>query len=252
MVVGLASLFRVFLRCGFFPQKLGMGRANNSVDTAGEFLYLEPSPLSTGTNSDLNSRRILIMGDKVPTREEALKLLHQYFETDSLRKHAYAVEGVMRYIARKRGEDVEKWGIVGLIHDLDYEKFPDQHCGKTREILEKEGWAEEYIRAAVSHGWGICSEVEPQTVLEKTLYAIDELTGLVVTTALIRPSKSVMDVALKSVKNKWKDKRFAAGVDRSIIEKGAAMLGVPLEELIEDTIKGMQEVAEAIGLKGVS
>ena len=192
------------------------------------------------------------MGDKVPSREEALKLLHQYFETDSLRKHAYAVEGVMRYIARKRGEDVEKWGIVGLIHDLDYEKFPDQHCGKTREILEKEGWAEEYIRAAVSHGWGICSDVEPQTALEKALYAIDELTGLVVTTALIRPSKSVMDVAVKSVKNKWKDKRFAAGVDRSIIEKGAAMLGVPLEELIEDTLKGMQEVAEAIGLKGVS
>jgi len=192
------------------------------------------------------------MGEKIPTREEALKLLHQYFETDSLRKHAYAVEGVMRYIARKRGEDVEKWGIIGLIHDIDYEKFPEQHCRKTREILEGEGWSEEYIRAAVSHGWGICSDEEPRTVLEKTLYAVDELTGLVVTTALVRPSKSVMDVALKSVKGKWKDKRFAAGVDRSVIEKGAAMLGVPLEELIEDTIKGMQEVAEAIGLKGVS
>ena len=192
------------------------------------------------------------MGEKIPTREEALKLLHQYFETDSLRKHAYAVEGVMRYIARKRGEDVEKWGIIGLIHDLDYEKCPEQHCQKTREILEGEGWPEEYIRAAVSHGWGLCCDVEPQTVLEKTLFTIDELTGLVVTTALVRPSKSVLDVTSKSVKNKWKDKRFAAGVDRSIIEKGAAMLGVPLEEVIEDTIKGMQEVAEAIGLKGVS
>ncbi len=105
-------------------------------------------------------------------------------------------------------------------------------------------------RAAASHGWGICSDIEPQTDLEKALYAIDELTGLVVTTALIRPSKSVLDVQVKSVKNKWKDKRFAAGVNRAVIEKGAAMLGVSLDELIEDTIKGMQEVAEAIGLKG--
>jgi predicted hydrolase (HD superfamily) len=190
------------------------------------------------------------MEPKVPTREQALELLHRYNESDSLRKHAYAVEGVMRHIARKRGEDEEKWGVIGLVHDLDYEKFPDQHCTKTRALLEDQGWPEEYIRAAVSHGWGICSDVEPRTSLEKALYAIDELTGLVVTTALIRPSKSVLDVAVKSVKNKWKDKRFAAGVDRGVIEKGAARLGVPLEELIDDTIKGMQEVAEAIGLKG--
>jgi len=190
------------------------------------------------------------MEEKRPTRQEALELLHQYNETDSLRKHAYAVEGVMRYIARKRGQDEEKWGIVGLIHDLDYERFPDQHCQKTGEILREKGWPEEYIRAAVSHGWGICSDVMPQADLEKFLYTIDELTGLVATTALIRPSKSVLDVQVKSVKNKWKDKRFAAGVDRSIIEKGAQMLEVGLDELIEDTIKGMQEVAEAIGLKG--
>jgi putative nucleotidyltransferase with HDIG domain len=190
------------------------------------------------------------MEQKVPTREEALELLHQYNETDSLRKHAFAVEGVMRYMARKRGQDEEKWGIIGLIHDIDYERFPDQHCKKTPEILREHGWPEEYIRAAVSHGWGICSDVTPQTDLEKALYAIDELTGLVVTTALIRPSRSVLDVQLKSVKNKWKDKRFAAGVDRSIIEKGAAMLGVGLDQLIDETIKGMQEVAEAIGLKG--
>lgn len=190
------------------------------------------------------------MGEKIPTREEALHLLHQYNEAESLRKHAYAVEGVMRYMARKRGEDEEKWGIIGLIHDLDYEKFPDQHCSKTKEILQERGWPEEYIRGAISHGWGICSNVIPQTPLEKTLYAVDELTGLVVTTALVRPSKSVLDVQVKSVKNKWKDKRFAAGVDRSIIEKGAEMLGIKLEELIEDTIKGMQEVADAIGLRG--
>lgn len=190
------------------------------------------------------------MTEKTPTRQEALELLHQYNESDGLRKHAYSVEGVMRYIARKRGEDQEKWGIIGLIHDLDYEKFPDQHCAKTGEILREKGWPEEYIRAAVSHGWGICSDVMPQADLEKYLYTIDELTGLVVTTALIRPSKSVLDVQVKSVKNKWKDKRFAAGVDRSIIEKGAEMLHVGLDELIDDTIKGMQEVAESIGLKG--
>lgn len=190
------------------------------------------------------------MGEKGPTREEALHLLYQYNETDSLRKHAYAVEAVMRYIARKRGEDEEKWGVIGLIHDLDYEKFPDQHCSKTEEILRENGWPEEYIRGAISHGWGICSNIIPQTPLEKTLYAVDELTGLVVTTALVRPSKSILDVQVKSVKNKWKDKRFAAGVDRSIIEKGAELLGVSLEELIEDTIKGMQEVADTIGLRG--
>lgn len=187
-----------------------------------------------------------------PTREEALQLLHEYNSSESLRKHAYAVEGVMRYLARKKGQDEEKWGIIGLIHDLDYEKFPDQHCQKTGEILRAHNWPEEYIRAAVSHGWGICSQVEPVSDLEKYLYAIDELTGLVVTTALVRPSKSVHDVSMKSVKNKWKDKRFAAGVDRFIIEKGAALLNVSLEELIEDTIRGMQEVAHAIGLAGAT
>ena len=199
----------------------------------------------------LKRERGMAMAEKIPTRQEALELLHQYNETESLRKHAYAVEGVMRYIARKRGEDQEKWGIIGLIHDLDYEQFPDQHCKKTGDLLREKDWPEEYIRAAVSHGWGICSEVIPETTLEKYLYAMDELTGLVVTTALIRPSKSVMDVQVKSVKNKWKDKRFAAGVDRSIIEKGAGMLSVGLDELIDDTIKGMQEVAESIGLKGI-
>lgn len=190
------------------------------------------------------------MGERVPTREEALKIFYEYNQGDSLRKHAYTVEGVMRYIARKRGEDEEKWGIIGLIHDIDYERFPDQHCTKTRKILEDHNWPEEYIRAAVSHGWGLCSDVEPKSILEKTLYAIDELTGLVAANALVRPSKSVMDMSVKSVKKKWKTPSFAAGVNRSIIEKGAEMLGVGIEELIEDTIKGMQEVADVIGLKG--
>ncbi len=190
------------------------------------------------------------MSQEVPTREEALALLKQYNQNESLIKHALAVEGVMRYFARKRGEDEEKWGTIGLIHDLDYEQFPDQHCKKTEEILRQNNWPEEYIRAVISHGWGICTDVKPESELEKVLYTIDELTGLVVTTALVRPSKSVMDVKTKSVKKKWKDKRFAAGVDRSIIEKGAGMLGVELPDLINDTIMGMQEVAEDIGLKG--
>ncbi len=191
------------------------------------------------------------MSSKVPTREEAYQLLTEYNKTNSLIKHALAVEGVMRYFARKRGEDEEKWGVIGLVHDLDYEQFPEEHCHKSEEMLKEKGWPEEYIRAVVSHGWGLCSEVEPQTELEKVLYAIDELTGLVVTTALVRPSKSVMDVKIKSVKKKWKDKRFAAGVDRSIIEKGAQMLGMELSDIIADTIAGMQEVADEIGLKGV-
>jgi putative nucleotidyltransferase with HDIG domain len=190
------------------------------------------------------------MSPNVPTREETLNLLKQYNKNESLIKHALAVEGVMRYMARKRGEDEEKWGVIGLIHDLDYEQFPDQHCKKTEEILRENDWPEEYIRAVVSHGWGICTDVKPESEMEMILYAIDELTGLVVTSALVRPSKSVMDMKTKSVKKKWKQKQFAAGVDRSIIEKGAEMLGLELSELITDTIMGMRDVAAEIGLKG--
>lgn len=190
------------------------------------------------------------MNSNLPIRPQAYSLLTQYNQNDSLIKHALAVEGVMRFVARKRGEDEDKWGIIGLIHDLDYEQFPEEHCRKTEEILKEHNWPQEYIRAAISHGWGICSDVEPRSELEKVLYAVDELTGLVVTTALVRPSKSVMDLKAKSVKKKWKDKRFAAGVDRSIIEKGCNMLGMELTELITDTIMGMREVAAEIGLKG--
>jgi putative nucleotidyltransferase with HDIG domain len=189
------------------------------------------------------------MNQKVPTREDAWRLLNEYNKSESLIKHALAVEGVMRYFARKLGEEEEMWGVIGLVHDLDYEQFPEQHCKKTEAILKENEWPEEYVRAVISHGWGICTDVEPKTQLEKILYTIDELTGLVVTSALVRPSKSVMDIKAKSVKKKWKDKRFAAGVDRSIIEKGAGMLGMDLTELITDTIMGMRDVAEEIGLK---
>jgi putative nucleotidyltransferase with HDIG domain len=190
------------------------------------------------------------MSSPTPTREEALTLLKKYNQSESLIKHAYAVEGVMRYMARKYGEDEDVWGVVGLIHDLDYEQYPDEHCKKTEAILKENQWPEDLIRAVISHGWGICSDVEPKTKMEKVLFAIDELTGLVATSALVRPSKSVMDMKAKSVKKKWKDKRFAAGVDRSIIQKGVDMLGVELGDLINDTIMGMREVSDAIGLKG--
>jgi putative nucleotidyltransferase with HDIG domain len=188
----------------------------------------------------------------VPTREEALALLQEFNQSDRLIKHALAVEGVMRYFARKHGEDPEKWGVIGLIHDLDYERFPDQHCQHTVIILRERGWPEDYIRAALSHGFGICSDVEPVHPMEKVLFAVDELTGLVAATALVRPSKSVMDMEAKSVRKKWKDRGFAAGVSRETIEKGAAMLGLPLDLLITDTILGMREVAPAIGLAGTS
>jgi putative nucleotidyltransferase with HDIG domain len=190
------------------------------------------------------------MTENKPSRQEAFSLLKKYNKNEGLIKHALAVEAVMRYYARKLGQDEEKWGVIGLIHDLDYEQFPEQHCHKTEAILTSENWPAEYIRAVVSHGWGICSDVEPQSDLEKVLYTIDELTGLVVTTALVRPSKSIMDMKAKSVKKKWKEKSFAAGVNRDVIKKGAEMLGVELGELINDVIMGMRDVAEEIGLKG--
>ena len=190
------------------------------------------------------------MSEKIPTREQALALFRQYNKSESLLKHAFAVEGVMKYMARKSGEDEEKWGIIGLVHDLDYEMYPEQHCIMTEKILRENFWPEEYIRAVLSHGWGLASDVEPVSLLEKTIFAIDELTGLVATSALVRPSKSVLDMEARSVRKKWNDKRFAAGVDRTVIEKGASMLGVSLDDLIMDCIMGMRGVAEEIGLKG--
>ena len=187
-----------------------------------------------------------------PTREEALKLFKKYNYSDSLYGHALAVESVMRFFAEKYNEDPEKWGIIGLIHDLDYEKYPEQHCTMTRKILEEEGWPEEYIRAVVSHGWGICSDIKPEHIMEKVLYATDELTGLVVTSVLVRPDKNINELKVKSVMKKWKDKRFAAGVDRNIIHNGADMLDLELRDLIADTINAMQQIAPELGLDGSS
>jgi len=201
-------------------------------------------------NGDFCIIKGLVMTDVTPGREEAFSLLKKYNKSEGLIKHALAVEAVMRYCARKRGQDEGKWGIIGLVHDLDYEQFPERHCHKTEEILTSENWPAEYIRAVVSHGWGICTDVEPQSELEKVLYTVDELTGLVVATALVRPSRSVLDMKAKSVKKKWKEKSFAAGVNRDVIEKGAGMLGVELSEIISEVIMGMREVADEIGLKG--
>lgn len=188
--------------------------------------------------------------DRKPTREEAWKILTDHVKSPNLVSHALAVEAVMRHVARKKGADEKAWGVIGLIHDVDYEEHPDEHLRHAPDLLRSEGWPEEYVRAVASHGWGICTDVEPVTDLEKALFAIDELTGLVAAAALVRPSRSVLDLPVKSVLKKWKDKAFAAGVDRSVIEKGAALMGVSLEELIADAIEGMKTVAAEIGLKG--
>lgn len=184
------------------------------------------------------------------TRDDAIRIFKEYNQSESLFNHALSVEAVMKYAAEQRGHDPEYWGIVGLLHDIDYEMFPDEHCSKAVEILEKENWVPEIIHAVVSHGWGICSEVEPEHEMEKVLYACDELTGLITATVLVRPSKSILDLSVKSVKKKWKAKGFSAGVDRSIIEKGAGMLGMETSELIAMTIEGMKTAARDIGLAG--
>lgn len=187
----------------------------------------------------------------VPTREEAYRLLTEYNKNESLIRHALAVEAVMRHFAEVFNEqDKEKWDIVGLVHDLDYEMYPNEHCKKVAEILRQHDWPEDYIHAVQSHGWGLCVDVEPTERMEKVLYTVDELTGLITATALMRPSRSILDLEAKSVKKKWKQKSFAAGVNREVIEKGAQMLGLDLDYIIEETIKGMQTVAAEIGLKG--
>lgn len=185
-----------------------------------------------------------------PTRDEALKLLKKHNQSESLIKHALSVEAVMRHFARLTGEEEEKWGIIGLIHDLDYEQYPNEHCKMTRKILEEEGWPEDYIRAVVSHGWEICTDTKPEHPMEKVLYTIDELTGLVTAAVLVRPSKSIHDLTVKSVKKKWNTKSFAAGANREVIEKGAAMMEQDLSYIIQETITGMQNVASEIGLAG--
>ncbi len=186
----------------------------------------------------------------MPTREEALALLRQWNANESLVKHALAVEATMRAMARARGEDVEFWGAVGLVHDLDYERCPESHPHEGARILREQGWPEDAVHAVLSHAWGLGSDVEPAHTMEKVLYAIDELTGLVTAAVLVRPSKSLADLTVSSLKKKWKDKGFAAGANRDVIAKGAEMLGVPLDDLMAEVIAGMREQAAALGLDG--
>lgn len=174
------------------------------------------------------------------TREEAMALLKKYNQESFHLQHALTVEGVMRWYAKENGEDEEFWGLVGLLHDIDFEKYPEEHCIKAPELLAEIGASEELIHGVCSHGYGITVDVEPNCLMEKVLYAADELTGLIWATALMRPSKSVMDMEVKSLKKKYKDKRFAAGCSREVIERGAAMLGWELNELFEKTILSMR------------
>lgn len=176
------------------------------------------------------------------TRESAFELLKEYNQDPFHLKHALVVEGVMRYFAKELGYEAEEefWGVVGLLHDLDFERYPTEHCVKSQEIMRERGIDEKIIRATASHGFGIVVDIEPVHTMEKVLYAVDELTGLIGAAALMRPSKSVSDLELKSVKKKYKSPSFAAGCSREVIERGAAMLGWTIDDLISKTILAMR------------
>ncbi len=176
------------------------------------------------------------------TREEAYTLLHKYNKEAFHIQHALTVEGVLRWFAKDLGyaEDEEYWAITGLLHDIDFELYPEEHCKKAPELLKTSGVADDMIYSICSHGYEICSDVEPKHEMEKVLFAADELTGLIWSAALMRPSKSVMDMELKSLKKKFKDKRFAAGCSRDVIKTGAERLGWELDVLMEKTIEAMR------------
>ncbi|MCD8037416.1 MAG: hydrolase [Clostridiales bacterium] len=174
------------------------------------------------------------------TRDEAWALLTEYNQDPFHLEHAEIVEGTMRYFAKKLGYDEDFWGIVGLLHDLDFEKYPEQHCIKEQEIMRERGIDEAIIHATASHGYGLASDIKPEHEMEKVLYAVDELTGLIGAVAIMRPSKSVQDLELKSVKKKFKTPKFAAGCSREVIQNGADMLGWTLDELIERTIAALR------------
>lgn len=181
-------------------------------------------------------------------REKALATLQKYNKSEALVRHGIAVEGVMRHFAEMNNEDVEYWGAVGLLHDVDYELYPDEHCKRAPELLRAEGYDDAFIHAVVSHGYGLVVDVEPTLYMEKVLFAVDELTGLISAAALMRPSRSVMDIEVSSVKKKFKDKKFAAGVNRDVVRQGCDMIGMELDEVIGHAILGMRDVAEEIGL----
>lgn len=176
------------------------------------------------------------------TREEAWELLTEYNQDEFHLEHAQIVEQTMKYFANKLGygDEAEFWGIVGLLHDLDFERYPQEHCIKEQEIMRERGIDERMIHATASHGYAITVDIEPEHEMEKVLYAVDELTGLIGAVAIMRPSKSVQDLEVKSVKKKYKSKNFAAGCSREVIERGAKMLGWELDELIQQTIEALR------------
>ena len=185
------------------------------------------------------------------SRSDTLELLRKHNKDEGHIRHALAVEATMRWFARNAGADEDLWGIAGLIHDIDWEEMqatPQLHTKEGAKWLRSEGYPEEIARAVEAHGWGICSDVEPKSPMEKTLFTIDELTGMVITAALVRPSRSLSDLEVKSVKKKWKDKAFARGVDRDLILKGADMMGVQLDDLIQGVIEAMRPVERELGL----
>lgn len=186
----------------------------------------------------------------IPDYEQALEILKTYNKSEALVRHGICVGGAMRHFAALTGGDPELWAVTGLLHDLDYEQWPGEHCVKTQELLRKHGVDEEIVRATASHGWGVCIDLEPVTQMEKTLYTIDELTGLIYASALMRPDKDIRGMELKSLKKKFKTKGFAAGVDRELIVKGAELLGMSLDDVMQHTLEGMQAIAEEIGLAG--
>jgi len=179
-------------------------------------------------------------------REKAMELLKKYNKEEFHIRHALTVEGTMQYFAEKRGYDPNFWGMLGLLHDIDFEMYPDEHCKKAPELLSESGFGEDFIHAVVSHGYGLCSDISPVHEMEKILFATDELTGLIGACALMRPSKSTKDMEVKSVRKKFKDKKFAAGCDREVIKSGAEKLGIELDELFEETIMAMRSCEDDV------
>ena len=179
-------------------------------------------------------------------RNKAWDLLRKYNKEPFHLRHALTVEGVMRYFAEQRGEDADFWGVAGLLHDIDFEMWPEEHCRRAPELLREGGADEAVVHSVFSHGWGECSDVEPTHEMEKLLFAADELTGLIWSASLMRPSKSVQDMELKSLKKKFKDKKFAAGCSREIILKGAELCGLTIEELMQQTLDAMRATEDEV------
>lgn len=180
------------------------------------------------------------------TREQALALLQKYNKEAFHIQHALTVEGVMRWFAQENGEDTEFWGLCGLLHDIDFEVYPEEHCKKAPELLTEVNASQEMVHAICSHGYGLCCDVEPVLLMEKIMFTVDELTGLIGAAARMRPSKSVMDMELSSLKKKFKDKKFAAGCSREVIKQGADMLGWTLDEVLDKTILAMRSCETSI------